>query len=348
MPRSVLLSERGLVRQLRAVARACGGTLRASDLDREVRAAARLHFGSLRTARTAAGIATPSRRTWTDAKILGELRRLHRAGVTISKPALAKAGHDGLAMAAHKHLGGMRRARQLAGVPEPRHFSHQREDWDADRVIAEIQACARQGKSVAFSRVSLRLRLSGRRYFGSWSEAVVAAGLDYDAVRLTRRPYTREEVICLLREAAKAWPSLTRVALARDHAPLFKATLALFGTIDRALGVARLRSWPRAQYEHWTAARILRELHRHQRAGSELPGKLIAAASAVFGSVSGARRAVHEMNLAGAPTRSQRPSSGARRRPEENIRAHRAATRADRERTRSKVKRGKGRRVEKS
>jgi hypothetical protein len=286
--------------RLRAAARGCGGAIRASDLDWELRAAARLHFGSLQAARTAAGIVAPSRRTWTDAKIIAELRRLHREGVTISKPALATAGHDGLAMAAHKHLGGMRRARQLAGVPEPRQSAAEREEWDADRVVAEIQGRAREGESVAFSRVSLKLRLSGRRYFGSWRAAVLAAGLDYDTIRLTRRAYTTDEIIRLLKATAKARPSLTRVELSQEHAPLFKAMLAHFGTVDRALRIARLDGWPRTQYERWTSPRILRELRRHERARTEVPRKLMAAASAVFGSVTAARLAAHASKHASA------------------------------------------------
>jgi hypothetical protein len=287
----VKMSAKTTITRMRAVAAAHGGELRLRDLDRALSVAARFHFGSIHAARTAARLARPSRRVWNDAKILRELRRLHRLGVRISRPGLCAAGHDGLSMAAHHYLGGMRRARSLAGIPEPSSSRGEREPWDADRVVAEILARRARAQSVAFSRVPLKLRLAGRRYFGSWRAAIEGAGLDYGVVRLKRAAYTADDLVVELRKLAKAEPDLTRGAFARQHQATFKAVLSVFGDVDAALRAAHLTSWPRREKETWGATRVLRELRRARRQGARLPPKLVAACGRMFGSVAAAERA---------------------------------------------------------
>jgi hypothetical protein len=79
---------------------------------------------------------------------------------------------------------------------------------------------------------------AGCRRFGSWREALRAAGIDPASVRQTRVPWTRDEIVAELRRCAKR-PKKHRHS---DYNPkaFVKAARRLFGSWQNALAAARL------------------------------------------------------------------------------------------------------------
>src|SRR5262249_33667164 len=154
----------------------------------------------------------------------------------------------------------MTRARRLAGIPEPSVTPSEREEWDAGRVVDEIRARIKAGEPVAFSKVPLKLRLAGTRYFGSWQSAGSEAGLDCDAARLRRERYRKKEIVRALRRLARRSPRLTRTEFAHEHLPLFEAAIRRFRSLDTALKTARIRGWPIEEHEKWSKRRVIGEL----------------------------------------------------------------------------------------
>jgi len=55
--------------------------------------------------------------------------------------------------------------------------------------------------------------LKARRLFGSYQADVETAGYDYTGVRLTHSTYTKEDIVKLLRELAKARPDASLTEL---------------------------------------------------------------------------------------------------------------------------------------
>ncbi|MFN0249604.1 MAG: hypothetical protein ACKV2T_22155 [Kofleriaceae bacterium] len=196
-----LLAKERTLELLRGLGRG-GHVVKRKEIPHPLFLALRVHFGTLANARRAAGIAQlPRTRTWSAERVINEIRALHRDGVVIRVADIDDAGSDGLVYALYRYVGSMKRARRLARVPDPpwRRFG---DPWDEDRVIEEIKELHAAGESVAMIRVDRRLADAGRRFFGSWREAIEAAGLDYAKVRLVREAYTRKEVIVFPSAAA--------------------------------------------------------------------------------------------------------------------------------------------------
>jgi hypothetical protein len=123
---------------------------------------------------------------WTEAEIVCELRRLCSANVTPTYEELTAAGHLSLVRAI-QNFGGMQKLRRLSGLPRPRAKSRQ-PALERDAVLAEIGRRHEAGEALAWSTIPMRLRNGGVSHFGSWLNAVAAAGIDYEQVRMRPRP----------------------------------------------------------------------------------------------------------------------------------------------------------------
>jgi len=148
-------------------------------------------FGGWRRAIRAAGLdpekVCTRRRKWTRESIIGEIRRLRRAGVDLSHSA-AKRTHQYLVVAARRteHFGSWRVAVEAAGIDYGSVSKHQ--SWTRDKVVERIRDLAQRGEPLSHQEAKrsdspLVSAAASRRLFGSWEAAVRAAGLEYDQVR---------------------------------------------------------------------------------------------------------------------------------------------------------------------
>ncbi len=188
---------------------------------------------------------------------------MHARGVPISVPSLVKRGRRDLVNAAREYCGGIPRARLLARVPAPPRRRADRESWDASRVVEKILDRLELGQSVAYSRVPRKLALAARYYFGSWGAAIEAADLDYDAIRLLRTPYTREELVRELRALARRKPRMTLAAL-HEHR-LAEPCIRQFGSLEAAGRAAGLERWPLRRTAPLLGRKATREALRARR-----------------------------------------------------------------------------------
>jgi hypothetical protein len=237
------------------------------DLYRQILAA----FGSIANARRAAGMAevVPRRRRWSDAAVLEELQRLHQDGIPIKERELNDAGHSGVVAAARIHFGSLIRARRLAGITAQRRAAREREPWDADRVIEEIQARRARGEPLASSKVPPPLRLAAIRYHGTWQAAIEAAGMRYDEVRLHAASEPDEILLERLRALARQDPWLTARQL--DEHQLGYLLRRRFSSLGDAVRAAGLEGWPlRRRLELRTADATLEAIRARRADGRPL------------------------------------------------------------------------------
>lgn len=207
--------------------------------------AIRSRFSSVAAARLEAGIppADTQQRRWSQARIINELRQIHRAGrVRITASGLRAAGHKALLTAIYGIVGSIGRARRLARIPHPGiKPAHTYQRWDEERVVSAILERHRNGEPLASSKVPANLREAARKYCGSWCAAIEIAGFDYNQVRIMRRAWTRKEVIAELRRATRegarnpSGPSISDLV-----APIDSPLRALFGDLPRALRAANI------------------------------------------------------------------------------------------------------------
>lgn len=147
--------------------------------------------------------------------------------------------------------------------------------WTDERILQAIRALAAAGQCLAISRVTRdheRIVGVAASRFGSWAEAVKAAGFDYEEVRL-KLLWTRQDV---REEIELRWREGQPVNFASVHDEdrcLVEAGGRLYGSWDRALEAAGLdpaeiRQTPVGR--SWTKDEILNEIDRLRKAGQDL------------------------------------------------------------------------------
>jgi hypothetical protein len=239
-------SKEELTVELRRLGKQLGREVRSSDLPSLVYKEILRHYGTLGVARKHAGMRESTRgpRRWTEKAVLAEVRRLHKVGIRITVAELHRAGLQGLAGVIVHRYRGMAAVRRRAGVPDPGRKHSEPESWDAERVTEEILARHRGGQALASSKAPKKLVHAGIRYYDSWRQAVEAAGLDYDQVRLKRPPYTKSELLEMLRRVACKHPRMTVAEFGSSH--LWSQRLReLWGTVENAAVAAGYPGWPR-------------------------------------------------------------------------------------------------------
>ncbi len=138
-------------------------------------------FGSWAGALATAGINLPPRkgaRTWSPKQVLSAIRRAGVKPESLCFSNMCK-HRRGLLEAAKKHFGSRRKALIAAGIdPESARLTRR---WDRESVIEVILDRAVKNEPLAVTKVSPRsLGGWGIRLFGSWADALRAAGLDPD------------------------------------------------------------------------------------------------------------------------------------------------------------------------
>jgi len=129
---------------------------------------------------------------WSKARILQELRRLHKTGKDLSYNAMA-VRRQSLVSAAAYHMGSYRRAVEQAGIDYA--DVTRRPRWTRARIITLIKAARRRGEDLHWSAVTRRRDELGKaafaslqpRLFGRWDRALTAGGLDADEISRYRR-----------------------------------------------------------------------------------------------------------------------------------------------------------------
>ncbi len=212
--------------------------------------------------------ARTSHRRWDEATVVAVLRRIHRAGrVRMTANALIAAGHTGLASAIHKYVGSFDRARRLAKVPTPGRLEPDEiEHWDERRVVSEILERHRDDEPLAYKQAPTKLVDAAVYYYESWKAAIEAAGLDYDEIRRSNAPWSRERIIEALQEAAR---SKRRGVGAEGAAPpaVWLAARRTFGTVREALAAAGIEPeqvFRRTRLDDHELATALRRLVHQQ------------------------------------------------------------------------------------
>jgi hypothetical protein len=140
--------------------------------------------------------------------------------------------------------------------------------WTKDRIVAELRRLNRSKDAAlsynALSKKNQSLVSAAAYHFGSYRNAIEAAGIDY--ADITRRPrWTRQRIIQEIKGARRRGEELHWSAVTQRRDELGKAAFAalqprLFGTWNRALHAAGLDSDDVSRYRAWDRDSIIAEL----------------------------------------------------------------------------------------
>jgi hypothetical protein len=221
-------------------------------IDKGLFHAGRRYFGSWPNALEAAGVPCRRRRQWSKEAVLQELRDWHRGKVR--RP-------GALAHAAKQRFGSTRKAWEAAGLDPPYH------KWTRRRVIEAIQDgyVRRMTAHIAGYR-DKSLAAAAKRLFGSWADALVAAGLPRELGQPKTRHWNATQVI----ETIRAWhQSGRRLAnVHREDRSLYAAAATYLGTWRHAVQAAGLC----VSRQQWTPQKVIHRLKTRRRQGLSIRG----------------------------------------------------------------------------
>lgn len=177
--------------------------------------------------------------------------------------------------------------------------------WSKDEIVRSLRRLHKSKADLSYNalaKVQQTLVSAAAYHFGSYREAIEAAGIDYGEV-LRRPRWTKQMIITAIKQAKRSGEDLHWSAVTRRRDELGKAAFAslqqrLFGGWDRALHAAGLDADEINRYRKWDKETIVFELRARSRerqpinSGAiqrELPG-LHAAAVRHFGSYDDALR----------------------------------------------------------
>lgn len=200
------------------------------DVDPTVHRAALRLLGNWSSALRAAGLDPKVHREpkrWPMERVVTWVRETHAAGGDIRSSATPPGA---LARVRLEREVPWSRFVESLGVaypgPVPRH------DWTQAAVLAEIRKRQRGGQPLyvgAMTGKALRIYQQGAKLFGSWDEALRAAGLDPLEVR-RHRAWTRDEVLDAIRARQREGKSLAYREAVADDSKLVLAATRMFPT----------------------------------------------------------------------------------------------------------------------
>jgi hypothetical protein len=141
------------------------------------------HFNSWDEAVQTAGFDPEEERLvhfWTDEEILNRLKDRKEKGESIAYSDLRENDRTLLA-AMRTHFGSWTLAVRAAGFDPEEEQRH--ENWSAEKILKELKNRKQRGEPINYAALSQALVGAIRRYFGSWAEAVIAAGFDPEEER---------------------------------------------------------------------------------------------------------------------------------------------------------------------
>lgn len=251
--------------------------------DLPLHGAAEWHFGSWYKAILAASLKPHATDRWTKRRVIEEIQDWHQRGVPVGKVW----EQDGrLIQAATRLFGNWREALRAAGLQSPRQV------WSKERVINELQVHRPQRLPwKRLVREHLPLVAAASRYFGTWHNALVTAGLRQGP---PKRFWSWNKQAVLEAIRARHQKGLPLSTTARDDTRLCAAAKRHFGSWRKALKAAGFSVQAARQ---WSADAVIRELQNRHAQGlpmvnvSHLDRSLCGAAKRRFGSWAEAMRA---------------------------------------------------------
>ena len=181
-------------------------------------------------------------RKWSKESIAEEIRRLHEAGENLNYGSVVLE-NVALLRAATRYFSGWRAAVEFSGLnyDEIRRYR----TWTKKGILEHIQGLHTEGVDLSWRNVSVHVApqlaaaATKQKHFGSWGQAIAAAGLDYGRIR-RYRDWDEEGIKVCLQELHREGVDLNAKSMEQRDIALITAARRRFESWDAALTAAGL------------------------------------------------------------------------------------------------------------
>ena len=220
------------------------------------------YFGNWKTALEAAGLKPHRQGKWSKQRIVQKIQNRRIRGLPIRSAMKQK---KALRDAATRCFGNWPNALEAAGLLRPEDKPKPRQTWSEERVIAAIRKRHEKGLPLtSVHKDDVALSRAAIRHFGSWCNAVMAAGF-----QPTQRRWDKTLVVDEIRYRHQR--GMTASSVWRDDSGLFCAGKRYFGSWQAAMFAAGLSESPKPKPKvRWSKQRVIEELRARHEAGRPL------------------------------------------------------------------------------
>jgi len=181
-------------------------------------------------------------RKWSQDSIALEIVSMYESGENMNYAGIA-ANNLALLRAATRYFGTWEAAIRYAGLD---YDSIRRyKSWNRERIVARIQELHAQNADLSWRNVCINIdpqlaaAATKKSHFGSWREALEAAGLDYDAIRRYRE-WDDERILQMVRDFHLEGKELNAKSMEEEDITLITAARRRFDSWHQALTAAGL------------------------------------------------------------------------------------------------------------
>lgn len=181
-------------------------------------------------------------RKWSKQSIGQEIVGMHNAGEDLNYASIAQ-NQVALLRAATRYFGSWRAAVEFSGLNYEDIRKYQM--WTRDRILARIRELHTNGQDLSWRHVSTQIdpqlaaAATKRKHFGSWRNAIQAAGLKYSEIRRYRE-WDEQAVIDRVRDLHSQGKDLNAKSMEALEITLITAARRRFESWDKALTAAGL------------------------------------------------------------------------------------------------------------
>lgn len=204
-----------------------------------------------------------ARQRWNKEKVIEMIRERDKQGLPLNSDAIVHSDEP-LMGAARRYCGSWQDALREAGFDPATHqkVKERTRSWDKATIIAGIKELAVQGVDLnahAVKKIDTKLVSAGTVHFGSWGEAIEAAGFDYETIRKTSK-WSEVDIITTIQTAYKANADLSDNTVSALNPSLYGAAQYHFGSWPNAIAEAGISYYEIRRTTAWSRDKILEAL----------------------------------------------------------------------------------------
>jgi hypothetical protein len=252
-------------------------------------------------------------KNWNEQLVTEEIRAWQELGKPLYSHYMRQ-NYQELLAAGIRYFGTWRSAIEASGIPYDSVRKYR--DWSKERIVETIQRLQKEGVDLSFrsmmlSKYAPMVYASIRpNHFGSWKEALAAAGLAPEEI-YRYRSWDDESIIAEIRRLKEEGADLSSKKMDETANPLIATARRRFGNWGAAVERAGIDYSSIRRRRRWTRELVLEEIRELKKNGSDLrsgeirhqhPALFAAACKArFFGSWTKALQAADETTVTATP-----------------------------------------------